>query len=253
MVIIYATSNLYFFMADELTYKWYKGSIESSEIDNCYFGKILHIPDLISYEGRSIEELMKTFQVAVDDYIKTNERPTTRGRKKGIRKPQLWDTVRIQKKREPWSKDFRIGHLIGDLMWLDCIPTVSTGGILSRKVIQVDEELTAKLNRLDNLWWNECKSRNFDDSALDKKEEEQESWINLQNCYREIEEKYLPKEVTYHVGAYLVEESDMEEIKRGIASALWDTDGCPYSCSKDDIKIVEDSEWFVAITLIYKR
>lgn len=53
----------------------YWGSVEWSEEDNCFYGKLLQlfrepITDLISYEGDTLEELRKDFERAVDEYSK---------------------------------------------------------------------------------------------------------------------------------------------------------------------------------------
>lgn len=52
-----------------LCYKNFRGSIEYSEEDKCYFGKILNIDDLCLYEGNDIKELQKSFESTVEDYI----------------------------------------------------------------------------------------------------------------------------------------------------------------------------------------
>lgn len=53
-----------------LKYKGYTGSVVYSEDDNCLFGQVLGMSnDLISYEGKDVDELRKDFEGAVDDYI----------------------------------------------------------------------------------------------------------------------------------------------------------------------------------------
>ena len=52
-----------------LTYKDYYGSVEYSASDECFFGKIIGITDLVSFEGGSVAELKKSFAEAVEDYI----------------------------------------------------------------------------------------------------------------------------------------------------------------------------------------
>ena len=52
-----------------LEYKGFFGSVEYSLEDECLFGKILGISDLVLYEGNSIQELKKIFYEAVDEYI----------------------------------------------------------------------------------------------------------------------------------------------------------------------------------------
>ena len=59
---------------DHLEYEGYKGSIESSEADNCLFGKVLGISkDLILYEGNTIDELRVDFECAIDSYLLENK------------------------------------------------------------------------------------------------------------------------------------------------------------------------------------
>jgi predicted HicB family RNase H-like nuclease len=57
-------------MSDKvLNHNGYVGSIDMSLEDNCLYGKILHINDLINYEGRTPEELKQAFVAAVDFYL----------------------------------------------------------------------------------------------------------------------------------------------------------------------------------------
>lgn len=52
-----------------LEYKGYYGSVEVSPEDDCLFGKVQFIRDLISYEGKSLQELRACFQSAIDDHL----------------------------------------------------------------------------------------------------------------------------------------------------------------------------------------
>lgn len=52
-----------------LSYRGYTGSVEFSEADQCYFGKIQGIRSLVSYEGKDLEELDRDFCDAVDDFF----------------------------------------------------------------------------------------------------------------------------------------------------------------------------------------
>jgi predicted HicB family RNase H-like nuclease len=58
-------------MNDVLQYKDYIASIHFSSTDEVFYGKILGIDDLISFEGASVKELKKAFEEAVEDYIET--------------------------------------------------------------------------------------------------------------------------------------------------------------------------------------
>lgn len=57
------------FIDSQITYKGYVGTISFSEQDRVYYGKVLDIPDLVSYEGATLEELTADFQDAVNDYL----------------------------------------------------------------------------------------------------------------------------------------------------------------------------------------
>ncbi len=52
-----------------LTYKGFIGSIETSEDEGVFFGKIEGINALVNYEGESVKELTDAFHEAVDDYL----------------------------------------------------------------------------------------------------------------------------------------------------------------------------------------
>ena len=61
-------------MTEVLRYKGYVGSIEYSEEDGVFFGEVLGIKSLISYEGNSAKELVTDFQESIDDYLDVCER-----------------------------------------------------------------------------------------------------------------------------------------------------------------------------------
>jgi len=55
---------------NKLEYKGYFGSIEYSEEDNCFFGKVLGMnKSCITYEGENASELIEDFRGAVDMYL----------------------------------------------------------------------------------------------------------------------------------------------------------------------------------------
>ena len=56
-------------MNNLITYKDYVGSVEFSENDGVFFGKVQGIRSLISYEGENATELIADFHAAVDDYL----------------------------------------------------------------------------------------------------------------------------------------------------------------------------------------
>ncbi|WP_432631090.1 type II toxin-antitoxin system HicB family antitoxin [Brotaphodocola sp.] len=56
-------------MKNTMEYNGYVGSVELSEEDGIFFGKVLGIRSLISYEGENYKELRDDFHTAVDDYL----------------------------------------------------------------------------------------------------------------------------------------------------------------------------------------
>ena len=56
-------------MKDVLRYKEFIGSVHFSEEDDCFFGKIEGVEDLVTFEGRNVDELIDAFHEAVEDYV----------------------------------------------------------------------------------------------------------------------------------------------------------------------------------------
>ncbi len=54
---------------DTLKYKGFLGSVNFSEKDGVFFGKIEGIDGLVNFEGESVSELTNAFHEAVDDYV----------------------------------------------------------------------------------------------------------------------------------------------------------------------------------------
>ncbi len=58
-------------MNDILEYKGYFANVHFSAEDEIFYGKIIGINDLVSFEGNSVLELKSAFQEAVEDYLDT--------------------------------------------------------------------------------------------------------------------------------------------------------------------------------------
>ncbi len=56
-----------------LHYKGYTGSVDYSEEDKIFFGRVAGIRDIISYEGETSAELEQDFRDGIDDYLKNCE------------------------------------------------------------------------------------------------------------------------------------------------------------------------------------
>lgn len=58
-------------MNDILQYKGYYANVQFNAEDEVFFGRIIGINDLISFEGTTVKELKSAFKEAVDDYLET--------------------------------------------------------------------------------------------------------------------------------------------------------------------------------------
>ena len=58
-------------VGNTIQYKGYVGSVEFSEEDRIFYGKVMGVRSLTSYEGENEKELLNDFHAAVDDYLKT--------------------------------------------------------------------------------------------------------------------------------------------------------------------------------------
>jgi len=58
-------------MSNTIEYNGYIGTIEYSQEDKCFFGKLDMINDLVTFEADNALELENNFKNAVDEYIET--------------------------------------------------------------------------------------------------------------------------------------------------------------------------------------
>ncbi len=56
-------------MTDKLKYKEFIGTVHYSSVDEIFFGKIEGINDLVTFEGKTVDKLKKSFNEAVEDYL----------------------------------------------------------------------------------------------------------------------------------------------------------------------------------------
>jgi predicted HicB family RNase H-like nuclease len=54
-----------------LTYKNFSARVEFDADDGIFFGQIAGIQDRVGFHGRSVDELVRAFQEAVEDYLAT--------------------------------------------------------------------------------------------------------------------------------------------------------------------------------------
>ena len=65
-------------MNNTMEYKGYVGSVEFSEEDGLFYGKVQGIRSLLSYEGTNASELVEDFHGAVDEYLTACEEEGTK-------------------------------------------------------------------------------------------------------------------------------------------------------------------------------
>ena len=58
-------------MSNTIEYNGYIGTIEYSQEDKCFFGKLDMINDLVTFEANNADELEENFKNVVDEYIET--------------------------------------------------------------------------------------------------------------------------------------------------------------------------------------
>lgn len=82
----------------KLKYKNFVGSVEFSEADGGFFGKILGIEDIVSYDGKTLEELEIEFREVVDDYlaIKEYEKEKAAGTLKTYTSEEFWKELGLE-------------------------------------------------------------------------------------------------------------------------------------------------------------
>ncbi len=68
-------------MKNTMEYKGYLGTVEFSEEDCVFFGKVIGIRGLISYEGTSAKQLVENFHQAVEDYLELCEKQNVKPEK----------------------------------------------------------------------------------------------------------------------------------------------------------------------------
>lgn len=56
-------------MKDMMEHKGYFGSVQYSDDDEVFYGKVAFVRALISYEGESVKELKQAFREAIEDYL----------------------------------------------------------------------------------------------------------------------------------------------------------------------------------------
>ena len=81
-------------MNNLLKYNGYYGTVEFSSADQIFFGRVIGVSSLISFEGDSVKTLSEDFEGAVDEYISLCEKRES-NRKKVITVVSMSESHRI--------------------------------------------------------------------------------------------------------------------------------------------------------------
>ena len=62
-----------------MTYKGYEGMVEYDEAAKVFTGEVINTRDVITFQGKSVQELQRAFRESIDDYLEfcesRNEEP----------------------------------------------------------------------------------------------------------------------------------------------------------------------------------
>jgi predicted HicB family RNase H-like nuclease len=61
-------------MSKPLAYKGYAAHIEFDAEDRVFCGRIVGIADIVTFHGESVDDLVRAFEEAVDDYLVMSEK-----------------------------------------------------------------------------------------------------------------------------------------------------------------------------------
>lgn len=107
------------------------------------------------------------------------------------------------------SLEYQLGYYVGEFIYSNFLPTLSTDLLKSRNVINVSDEDASENTRLESLW-SFCSKSN--DNNTKKK------WKAYHAHNVMLHEKYLPHNLKCHIPKINVE--DIEEFKSGLINSL---------------------------------
>ncbi|MDJ0596298.1 MAG: type II toxin-antitoxin system HicB family antitoxin [Pleurocapsa sp. MO_226.B13] len=52
-----------------MKYKGYEAIVEFDEVDELFFGNVINTRDVISFDGKTVDELKQSFEAVIDQYL----------------------------------------------------------------------------------------------------------------------------------------------------------------------------------------
>ena len=167
------------------------------------------------------------------------------------RRKERWDDLLDELDKAPRKKypdlslEYQLGHYIGDYIVEKFLPTLSVEGS-THTIIEVSKEETSEYERLNELWWNAKTQTN---QTWNNEDSASKEWNHYRAYIDMLRGKYLPKTLECHIPRLSsVSEEKMDELKRGIMNAIWNSDVSNYSCSNlSDIELVLEDDCFFSV------
>lgn len=140
---------------------------------------------------------------------------------------------------------YQFGYSIGEVVSFR-VPVLSCDWLKTQHVIDITEEEMIKHESTCEDHSNASKDKNVS-------KEEVDNLLKIHFDYRiELRKKYLPETFETFVKIINVSDDDMIDFKKGMSSALWNSDRCLFSNKPEDIIITdEENLHFTKISLKY--
>jgi hypothetical protein len=154
--------------------------------------------------------------------------------------------MRTQKNRA----DYYLGTLVGQIIFLRYLPTISVDSLQSPTVIDVSEDEKKEVDRLHQLLIESYEDDTKPETKWGVKKSTEiahKNWIGVIN---KLAEKYLPQKL--HCRFERIEISNITDFKNGLIDYLWNTDLSWYMPEDDFWVEVGKHSWFSEVILTRK-
>ena len=136
--------------------------------------------------------------------------------------------------------EFTLGLMVGDAIYHDFLPTLSTDMLQTRHVIKVSDEETLEHTKLHDAWWEKV-SLHWSNKDEERHAKSKVEWDALKKYEHMLSKKYMPHVLRCYVHKINLEGiKDIEVFKKGIGAALWDCDLCAYHTDNANIEVSQE-------------
>ncbi len=126
----------------------------------------------------------------------------------------------------------QLGYYVGEYIIDHYLPTLNTDLLTTKTIINISNEENKEYERLEEIW--KKRNKTYDSYGKSLEFEDQRKYVKI------LADKYLPKILECNVPKVIP--IDMEQFKKGIGTALWDSDLSWYSCKNVDIEFEQTDE-----------